>query len=273
MFDVFIAVLIVMLVMIYFMVVTLRAVIINADRQVNKYFLNKLQSFDDEFQQKITQMEQLKEEKDHLAREVEGLRDDMLTFQTSEFYAPRPLNRSIYIPVARYIDNNFFEEYKSAKNMLKMNKPEILKNILNKVSYKGDIVTYQIAKNLLEKLNFDAVFDISTLQNAKQLEVLEEVLDNKEVKVLHKYRTYMKERLQSKFDILDFIKYIKGVMITNDPYITIRVGETDENFDHVDSFVRTEYDDNVCEGMRIIYQNKVYDYSIYKSRRKNEHIY
>ena len=27
-------------------------------------------------------------------------------------------------------------------------------------------------------------------------------------------------------------------------------------------------DGNICEGVKIVYQNKVYDYSIYKSRRK-----
>ena len=55
----FIAVLIVMVIMLYFMYVTLKAGIENANRKVNKFFLDKIEEFDQEFDEKIDKIEEL----------------------------------------------------------------------------------------------------------------------------------------------------------------------------------------------------------------------
>ncbi len=265
--NMFIAVLIVMVVMLYFMAVTLRAVVENTNRKVNGYFLRKLKDFDGDFEEKVTEMEQLTEEKERLEREVKSLKADMISFKTSPFYAPRPLARSIYIPVARYIDDDFFEEYKSAKDMLKMDKAGIIKTIIEKVPYSGDAKEYKMVCKILEKLNFDAIFEMSSLQSMEQLKILNETFTKTEQKYLVDY--IMNELDEpEKFNCLDFISYVKIRKKLHDPHLYVRTGEQGEDFTYVNGNVVSQYDDNVCEGVKIIYQNRVYDYSIYKSRKK-----
>lgn len=42
----------------------------------------------------------------------------------------------------------------------------------------------------------------------------------------------------------------------------VYTGEKQDNLDHMASDVKTCYDENICEGVRLVYQNQVYDYSI-----------
>ena len=51
--DIFIAVLLVLLVMMYFMFVTLKASVENVNHKVNQFFIDKLQDFDEDFKEKI----------------------------------------------------------------------------------------------------------------------------------------------------------------------------------------------------------------------------
>ena len=75
------------------------------------------------------------------------------------------------------------------------------------------------------------------------------------------------------FDILDFISWLKQTVSIQTPELKAYLGEEDENYDNVADNVVCMFDKNVCEGIRIVYQGRLYDYSIYKSRKKNEHIY
>lgn len=265
--DIFIAVLLVLLVMMYFMFVTLKASVENVNHKVNQFFIDKLQDFDEDFKEKIDEMEGLTEEKEQLQREVRAMKNDMISFKTSPFYAPRPLARSVYIPVARYIDNDFFEEYKSAKDMLKMDKPQIILDIIDKVPYVGNRDLYNVANSILEKLNFDALFEMSSLKSSEQLEILDESLDKKEQKFLVDYLVNELSDPED-FQCLDFISHVKKIINENDPHIFVKTGEIDEDLSYVHKYVINQYDDNICEGIKLIYQNKVYDYSIYKSRKR-----
>lgn len=263
----FIAVVIVLVIMLYFMYVTLKASVDNANRKVNSYFLGKLEDFDEEFDSKLAKIEELTETRDTLSREVRGLKDDMISFKTSPFYAPRPLARSVYVPVARYIDDDFFEEYKSAKDMLKMDKPGIIMNIYEKVPYTGNMELYNMALEFKSLLEFDVLFELASLQPMEQLKFIDSCLDENQEKFLVDYImneiTYPED-----FDVLEFMSYIKIILKKHDPHLYVRTGETDEDLSNVHELVVSDFDDNVCEGIKIIYQNKVYDYSIYKSRKK-----
>lgn len=265
----FIAVLIVMVIMLYFMYVTLKAGIENANRKVNKFFLDKIEEFDEEFDEKIDKIEELTENRDVLRRQVKSLKEDMISFKTSPFYAPRPVPRSVYVPVARYIDNDFFEEYKSAKDMLKMDKPQIILNIYEKVPYSGNLDMYETALACLKVLEFDVLFELTSLPSMEQLKVVDELFEEREEKFFVDY-IINEVSDPEKFDILDFVSYLKKIVNKHDPHLYVRTGEVDENLSGVHELVVSDYDDNICEGIKIIYQNKVYDYSIYKSRKKTK---
>ena len=265
--EIFAAVVIVLAVLIYFMVVMLGGVVSQAGRQVDEYFLKSLDKYDDDYKEKLNSINKMYQEKEDLARELRGMKNDLISYKTSPFYAPRPLAREVYIPTARYIDNDFFEEYKVAKDkLMSINKQEVINNIMEKVPFTGDMDRYETVCRVVEKLNFQAVYDLCSIQKEEQLQVLKECLEPKEQKLLLEYLEGMNEA--EEFEILSFLDFLKKVKSDNDPHLFVNVGENEEDYSNEERKIVCSIDMNICEGLKIVYQNKIYDYSIYKSRRK-----
>ena len=64
---------------------------------------------------------------------------------------------------------------------------------------------------------------------------------------------------------MDFVKKIQKV---EDPNVYVSVGENEQDYTEKEKNIVCTVDSNICEGVKIVFQNKVYDYSIYKTRRK-----
>ena len=271
MIAIFAAIFLVMGVMIYFITVSLRIVTENANKKVNAYFLSKLREYDDDFVEKMNELEELREQKAELQQKIRILKMDHDSLEVSRFYKPRPVMRDTFIPMARYIDNGFFEDYKIAKNLLVMDKENIIKTIMERFPYSGNITRYESAHSIMKKLNNEAIYDLCSLDESTQLTVLDEELDEKEITLLEEFIkpiTGVKD-----FSVLNFLSYLKQVINEESPILMAYIGDKDEDYSYVSENVKCQFDKNVCEGIRIVYQNRLYDYSIYESRRKNECIY
>jgi len=273
MFAVFAAIFLVMGVMIYFITLSLRIVTENASKKVNSYFLSKLQEYDADFEDKLEELEQLQEEKENLQQEIKILKMDHSAMQPSRFYKPRPVIRDSYIPLARYIDNGFFEDYKLAKTLLVMDKAQIIRDILEKFPYTGDKIRYQLAHGILERFNFEAVYDMCTISRKEQLLLLNEELTDKEMVLFEEYAKEVNLTDVNDFNMFGFRSWLSEVVYLESPMLVAYLGDPDEDYSYVSPYVDCQYDKNVCEGIRIVYQKRLYDYSIYESRRKNEHVY
>ena len=273
MLAVFAAIFLVMGVMIYFITLSLRIVTENASKKVNAYFLSKLQEYDDDFEEKLDELAQLQEEKEKLQQEIRILKMDYSAMQPSRFYKPRPVIRDSFIPIARYIDNGFFEDYKLAKTLLVMDKEDIIRTIMEKFPYEGDMNRYEMAKRILEKLNFDAVYDLCSISEKDQLKLLDEELSDEEEGLFEEYAKEVNLDNARDFKILDFISWLKEIVNEESPILVAYVGDEAEDYSYISPFVSCQFDRNVCEGIRIVYQKRLYDYSIYESRRKNEYVY
>ncbi len=273
MLAVFAAIFLVMGVMIYFIALSLRIVTENASKKVNAYFLSKLQGFDEDFAEKLDELAQLQEEKETLKQEIRILKMDHRNMQPSRFYKPRPVIRDSYIPIAHYIDNGFFEDYKLAKTLLTMDKEGIIRTIMEKFPYSGDMERYNLAQGILDKLNFEAVYDLCSLSEQSQLELLDEVLTPEELKMFEEYGEYARLDAVEDFNLLDFTSWLEQVINEESPILMVYVGDPEEDYSHISPYVKCQFDKNVCEGIRVVYQKRLYDYSIYESRRKNEYVY
>ena len=134
--GIFIAVIVVLLVLIYFMTIMLRSVVSESNQKVNGYFLKNLEMYDERYKDKVKSLSKINVEYEDVARELKNMKNEMISYKTSPFYAPRPVPRDIYIPTARYIDNDFFEEYKIAKDkLMSINKQEVIDNVKKSTVY------------------------------------------------------------------------------------------------------------------------------------------
>lgn len=263
----FIAVVIVLLVLIYFMVVVLRSVVASVNSKVNNYFLDNLEEYDKQFDAKLKSLNQMYEEHDNMSRTLRMLQNDINAHSVSPFYAPRPLPQEVYVPIARYVDNDFFEEYKIAKDkLLSIDKQEVIDNVMARVPYEGDIEEYRLTCVLLEKLDFDSMYHLCSSAPKVQLEVLEECLEEKEQILLQQYKDSLS--LDDEFDAIEFLNFVRKRQTKQDPHVFVYVGENEADYTNEERNITCNVDSNICEGIKIVYQNKVYDYSIYKSRKK-----
>lgn len=263
----YIAVVVVLVVLIYFMSVMLKSVVSEANQRVNSYFLKNLEMYDSQYREKMASVNRMNTEYEELSRELRNMKNEMMSHKTSPFYAPRPIPRDIFIPTARYIDNDFFEEYKIAKDkLLSINKQEVIDNVIEKVPFTGDLKLYRMAESILKKLDFEATYDMCSSAGEDQLQILKECLNSGEQKILQEYIESIEEL--EEFDILKFIDHVKFISWKNAPQVYVSVAENEEDYTDKERNIECSVDSNICEGLKIIYQNKIYDYSIYKSRRK-----
>ena len=265
--GIFIAVIVVLLVLIYFMTVMLRSVVSESNQKVNGYFLKNLEMYDTRYKDKVNSLRKLEVEYEDVSRELRNMKNEMISYKTSPFYAPRPVPRDIFIPTARYIDNDFFEEYKIAKDkLMSIDKQDVIDNVIEKVPFTGNITIYNTVQGIMEKLNFDAIYDLCSSTKEDQYRIIVESLDEEEQKLLSEYTQNMEDI--EEFDVLGFTDFLKHIAWKNDPHVFVSVAENEADYSNPDRNIVCLVDQNICEGLKIVYQNKVYDYSIYKSRRK-----
>ena len=70
------------------------------------------------------------------------------------------------------------------------------------------------------------------------------------------------------FDSMKFYDYVKNIRKIEDPHLYVSVAENEKDYTEEEKNIICSVDGNICEGLKIIFQNKIYDYSIYKTRRK-----
>ena len=130
-----------------------------------------------------------------------------------------------------------------------------------------------MAQNIWDKLNFEAIYDLCSISEENQLIVLGEELNDDEEGLFEEYAKEINLDAVEDFKILDFLSWLKEVVNEESPMLVAYVGDESEDYSYISPYVICQFDRNVCEGIRIVYQKRLYDYSIYESRRKNEHVY
>ena len=154
---------------------------------------------------------------------------------------------------------------------MEMDKAGIIRTIMEKFPYTGDYQRFTVAQSMLEALDNEVLYDLSSFTGTEQLRFLNEEMKGEANKLLEEFVQPLTDA--EDFDCLEMYNWLKQIVREESPYLTAYLGEQEEDYSHVSPNVICLYDKNVCEGIRIIYQNKLYDYSVYESRKKNERIY
>ena len=265
--EFFVAVVIVLLVLIYFMVAVLRSVVSEVNQKVNEYFLKHLEEYDEQYSSKLSNIKKMNAKEETLSRTLRSLEREMESYRVSPFYVPRPVPRDIYIPTARYIDNDFFVEYKVVKDkLMSIDKQEVIYNVIEKVPYTGNLSRYKLACDIMEDMNFDVLYNLCSVSATDQIEVLSEAFTGDKKDVLEQFVNTLE--IDETFDSMKFYDYVKNIRKIEDPHVYVSVAENERDYTEEEKNIICSVDGNICEGLKIIFQNKIYDYSIYKTRRK-----
>ena len=228
----------------------LRSTVKRIDYNTKKYFVDKLQDYDyliDEKKKILDELnKKIEENKKILSNEIIEQKQ-VVNVEKNEY------RKSVKLP--KFIDEDLFKNYKNIKEKFSFDKEEIINNFIKDISLsKGN--DYETLVNIRKKFTSDKIYEIIKLRVKDQLEKIYKTLTKKELEFVEKIIN------KEKFKISDFITKLDTLIEKNDPVIYIYTGEEDDNFDHISPNIKTEYDENINEGIKISYKGVLHDYSL-----------
>lgn len=232
------------------MFVILKKTVGIVNSQTKSYFVNKLQGYDDLIRDKESKLSEI----DELIKDKEkGIEEDNTHNDVKTGYA-FDTNVIDLLNSTQYQDKNIFELNKKIDENFVVNYEELVKDFLALCDEDKD---YDFCLNLRGKFSSDVIYDLKSMMSDKQEEELKKMLSNKEYKVYEAFKLVVSDH-----SIDNFIDYLDQLVDLNNPKITILVGNKSENYDHLSENIETVFNDKIYRGIKIIYRNKVYDFSL-----------
>lgn len=232
------------------MFVILKKTVRIVNSQTKSYFVNKLQGYDDLIRDKESKLSEI----DELIKDKEkGIKEDNTHNDVKTGYA-FDTNVIDLLNSTQYQDKNIFELNKKIDENFVVNYEELVKDFLALCDEDKD---YDFCLNLRGKFSSDVIYDLKSMMSDKQEEELKKMLSNKEYKVYEAFKLVVSDH-----SIDNFIDYLDQLVDLNNSKITILVGNKSENYDHLSENIETVFNDKIYRGIKIIYRNKVYDFSL-----------
>ena len=246
----FVVVCLIIAFLVFLMFVILKKTVRIVNSQTKSYFVNKLQGYDDLIRDKESKLSEI----DELIKDKEkGIKEDNTHNDVKTGYA-FDTNVIDLLNSTQYQDKNIFELNKKIDENFVVNYEELVKDFLALCDEDKD---YDFCLNLRGKFSSDAIYDLKSMISDKQEEELKKMLSNKEYKVYEAFKLVVSDH-----SIDNFIDYLDQLVNLNNPKITILVGNKSENYEHLSENIETVFNDKIYRGIKIIYRNKVYDFSL-----------
>ena len=217
--------------------------------QTKTYFVDKLQAYDsliDEKEQKLNEIDELLKNKElGLKSEDKNIKKDGYEFDYNiiDLFNSTEYQNKELLKITKLIDEKFdFNHEKVIKAFLKC-----IKNVDK----------YEFCINLRNKFTSNVIYDVKTLLEEEIDDYMKNLLNNNEFEVYLLFKD-----LNGKFIIEDFIDYLDRLVELNNPMIIIYVSNKKENYDYLSKYIKTIVSDDIYSGIKIVYKNKVYDFSL-----------
>lgn len=258
MVDIVIASMIIIGIMLFFVFIMFRNIIKRINYNAKKYFINKLDAYNDIVGEKERQIEELTKEIEMLSENKAALEKYRAkTIQTKK--REQATKSSISLKVPKFREENFFYNYKELKQKFDFDKEELIKEFIKEHQNKDDEKAYKVLCNFKKKFNKEAIYQLMTLAGEEQIDILKNILTDREKKLID-IDNIVEEK--SKFSIAVLLKKIDEMIIEVNPIINIYVSKYDKNYDYIDPYIRTKQYARMSEGIIIEYKGKSYDFSI-----------
>ena len=231
------------------MFIVLKSTVKKINSQTKLYFVDKAQEYDYMIDKKLDKLSKINQELKEKELNKEETNDSINSNNYEfDYKIIDMLNKT------KYQDKNIFEINKLIDENFDIDYVGILKEFLKNIDTDE---SYKFAMNLRNKFNSTTIYQLKILSELEQMELLKKNLNEKELQV---YKAYLK--LNNKHDIDNFIDYLNELVDLNNPNITVYVGNKTENYDHLSGYIKTVYSKDIYKGIKIIYKNKIYDYSL-----------
>lgn len=239
-------------VVIVLLVVVMSLILKNTVKEVDdkskSYFVDKLKEYDYLIDEKEKKLSSLDEE---LKRKELGLREN----KNSEGSLSYDFDSTIIdlLTETDYLDKNIFAINKKIEEKFIINYEQLIKDFLANIKENN---RYGFCINLRNKFTPLEIYKVETMLAYERDEYFKTFLSEEEYKL---YNIFL---ANNKFNMEDFIDYLNHLIELNNPIVTILVPSKNINYDYIDSKIKTLVSENIYKGIKIIYRNKVYDFSL-----------
>lgn len=247
---VFIVVCLVIVFLVALMFLVLKKTVGIVNDQTKSYFVNKLQSYDDLIQDKEARLQEI----DDLIKDKEKRINLEETQRNNNKNYAFDTDMLDIMNSTSYQDKNIFELNKKIDENFVVNYEELIKDFLTLCD---DSSNYEFCIKFREKFDSDIIYKLKSMLPEQKEEELKGMLSNKEYKVYDAFKL-----ISNDSSIENFVDYLDQLVDLNNPKITILVGNKSENYDHLSKYIETVFNDKIYRGIKIIYKNKIYDFSL-----------
>ena len=235
--------------LIFLMYLILKRTVRIVNEQTKSYFVNKLQGYDD----LIADRENKLNEIDELIKNREIGKEENKKELSKGGYA-FDTNVIDLFNSTEYQDKNIFELNKKIDETFVVNYEELVRDFL---SFCDDSKDYEFCIKLRDKFDSEMIYKLKSLmENDMELE-LSNMLSEKEYKIYEAFKLIINDH-----SIENFVIYLDQLVDLNSPKVVILVGSKHENYDHLSEYIETKYNDKIYRGIKIVYKNRVYDFSL-----------
>ena len=245
----FIVVCLVVAFLILLMFLILRKTVRIVNEQTKSYFVNKLQGFDD----LITERELKLNEIDELIKSRELGKEENKKELSKGGYAFDTSVINLFNST-QYQDKNVFELNRKIDENFVVNYEELISDFL---TFCDDNKDYEFCLKLRDKFDSEKIYNLKSMMELEMEEEMKRILDEKEYKIYEAFKLIINDH-----SIENFVIYLDQLVDLNSPKVVILVGNKHENYDHLSEYIETKYNDKIYRGIKIIYKNKVYDFSL-----------
>ena len=239
---------VVIILLVVAMSLVLKHTVKTIDDKSKSYFVDKLKEYDYLIDEKEKQLSELQEE---LEKRKNGLKDNSVVGGKPSY----DFDSSIIdlLTETSYLDKNIFEINKRIEEKFIINYEDLIKDFIANIK---DDNRYDFCLNLRNKFNPEEIYKIEIMLPEERDDYLKTFLNKEEYMV---YEIFISS---NNFNMEDFIDYLNRLIELNDPTVTVLVSSKNINYDHIDNKIKTKVSENIYRGIKILYRNKVYDFSL-----------
>ncbi len=155
-----------------------------------------------------------------------------------------------------YRSATFLRDYRRVKQLAMQDIPTLIDQVRRDADADGDSGLSPVA-GILEKLTPEAMYELVTLPQKEQMLLLGELLTESEKGVLDAYMAGTEA-----FDVIAFWNEVQDGAQTGSDRLTVYTSDPAADYSFVGGEIETVYDPSICEGVRILYRDKLYDYCL-----------
>ena len=232
-----------------------------AEVQVKDLFYRKLEDMEQVAKDRLDEMARVEEQ---LGEQEERLLQLKNRQKEIESWQPEGSSRTgtvnpLSVKAVHYRNTEAMEQYRYIKEQLNLDTNQIVANVMSQLEdLEQEHLVYQ---KLLVKFPYEMRYQILTMPQEDKLQVMEQVLTPEEKEILEEYlELYPKSR--EDFDVPGFFDYVTSEAEERDGTIWVYTADSQNPLKIKDERVQWRHSPDICEGCRIRYKDRLYDFSL-----------